>query len=216
MDLSKIEIDYGGHHHPDSGTCLMEAISVIAGEEFSDHPKCTAYCLADLGITINDATDHGYRNKVLKSAIPSLLNTSSKERRSVQRDGYDVCNDEHNTAVLDFLNRRAQEEFPTETEAMKGMGLLSQGAVYNIVGKAIGDARISSDREHREAVTKAVKLLKEGAQYAKQLLGKDVSEPVTIYASENVLPGFGDKFVDDMTGAADCPAEVHIHMGEEV
>lgn len=46
----------GKHSDPRDGACLMEYVSVLAGEKFSDHPKCTGRLLAHLARMVNDAT----------------------------------------------------------------------------------------------------------------------------------------------------------------
>lgn len=46
----------GKHSDPRDGACLMEYVSVLAGEKFSDHPRCTGRLLAHLARMVNDAT----------------------------------------------------------------------------------------------------------------------------------------------------------------
>jgi hypothetical protein len=51
----------GAHLHPSDGACLMEYVSVLAGENFSDHPRCTDPLLAHLARMVNDATSDAAR-----------------------------------------------------------------------------------------------------------------------------------------------------------
>jgi hypothetical protein len=44
----------GGHLAPDDGACLMEYVSVLAGERWSDRPGCTDPTLAAVARAIND------------------------------------------------------------------------------------------------------------------------------------------------------------------
>jgi len=46
----------GKHNDPRDGACLMEYVSVLAGEKFTDRPVCADPLLAHLARMINDAT----------------------------------------------------------------------------------------------------------------------------------------------------------------
>lgn len=61
----------GAHVAPEDGTCLMEYASVLAGEPFSDHPRCTDPMLATLARLVNDATTDGGRHR-LGTMAPAL------------------------------------------------------------------------------------------------------------------------------------------------
>lgn len=45
----------GRHRGPHGGSCVMEYTSVLAGEPWSDHPRCTDRALAELARRVNDA-----------------------------------------------------------------------------------------------------------------------------------------------------------------
>ena len=52
----------GVHLAPEDGVCLMEYVSVLAGEPFSDSPRCTDGALAGLARLVNDeVSDEGRR-----------------------------------------------------------------------------------------------------------------------------------------------------------
>src|SRR5947207_748898 len=95
--LKRGSVQFNAHNYRSEGTCVMEAVAFIAGDEHSDHPKCTAWSLSNMAIWINDTMDNTaegakLRNKLLKPIIPELLNTSSKLQRSTHRDDYfDEC-----------------------------------------------------------------------------------------------------------------------------
>src|SRR5699024_8167991 len=46
----------GKHNDPRDGACLMEYVSVLAGERFTDRPDCADPLLAHLARMVNDAT----------------------------------------------------------------------------------------------------------------------------------------------------------------
>ncbi len=61
----------GTHLAPEDGACLMEYVSVLAGERFSDGPRCTDPMLAALARLVNDATSDSGRDR-LGALAPGL------------------------------------------------------------------------------------------------------------------------------------------------
>jgi hypothetical protein len=55
----------GKHNAPGEGACFMELASVLAGERFSDHPRCTHSLLAELARRVNDAVSDHARQRLL-------------------------------------------------------------------------------------------------------------------------------------------------------
>lgn len=51
----------GRHHRRRHGVCLMEFTSIVAGEPFSDHPRCTDPALAAVARTVNDYSSDAAR-----------------------------------------------------------------------------------------------------------------------------------------------------------
>ncbi|HEY2204782.1 MAG TPA: hypothetical protein VGH99_09950, partial [Pseudonocardia sp.] len=48
-------LEAGSHARPEQGACLLEYVSVLAGERFSDRPRCVDRRLASLARAVNDA-----------------------------------------------------------------------------------------------------------------------------------------------------------------
>lgn len=67
-----------GKHEPGQGqACVMEYVSILAGESFSDHPACTDPVLAAAARTVNDwLTDDG--RHMLVPLIGRLFGTASR------------------------------------------------------------------------------------------------------------------------------------------
>ena len=61
----------GVHLAPEDGACLMEYVSLLAGEPFSDAPRCTDPLLAALARLVNDATSDSGRQR-LGTLAPAL------------------------------------------------------------------------------------------------------------------------------------------------
>jgi hypothetical protein len=68
----------GGSHEAGAGqACVMEYVSILAGESFSDHPACTDEVLAAAARSINDwMTDEG--RHLLVPTIGRLFGTAER------------------------------------------------------------------------------------------------------------------------------------------
>jgi len=77
IDLDTLHLKGGGHHGPESGACLLEAVSWFAGEPWSDRPACTSELLAAAGRSLNDAIKDQAERDALKDLIPHLVGTAN-------------------------------------------------------------------------------------------------------------------------------------------
>ena len=64
----------GKHRSPRSGGCFMEIASFLAGDRWSDHPRCTDPALAELARCVNDVLPDSARSR-LSPMIPSVIGT---------------------------------------------------------------------------------------------------------------------------------------------
>lgn len=62
----------GAHRRRSDGGCFMEWASLLAGERWSDHPKCTHPLLAHLARTVNDTVGDGARQRLVP-LIPAVI-----------------------------------------------------------------------------------------------------------------------------------------------
>ena len=62
----------GKHRSPRKGACFMEFASYLAGESWSDHPRCTHPLLAAVARLVNDNTSDAGRQR-LTALIPSVI-----------------------------------------------------------------------------------------------------------------------------------------------
>lgn len=70
----------GKHRSPKKGACFMELASFLAGEPWSDHPRCTHPLLASLARDINDHVGDHARGS-LAPLIPSVIGLNDKDPR---------------------------------------------------------------------------------------------------------------------------------------
>ena len=62
-------LEAGAHRDAEAGSCLMEYVSVLAGERFTDRPRCTHPALAAVAWQVNDAVSHTTRQELGTRAI---------------------------------------------------------------------------------------------------------------------------------------------------
>jgi len=67
----------GKHRSPRSGGCFMEIASFLAGDRWSDHPKCTDPALAELCRCVNDVMPDSARSR-LSVMIPAVIGTGDR------------------------------------------------------------------------------------------------------------------------------------------
>jgi hypothetical protein len=70
----------GRHRNPRRGACFMEMASVLAGERWSDHPRCTHPLLAELARMVNDCTSDAGRSE-LAAHVPSVIGVVGTDPR---------------------------------------------------------------------------------------------------------------------------------------
>ena len=62
-------LEAGAHRDARSGSCVMEYVSVLAGERFTDRPRCTHPAVAALAWQVNDAVSHEVRQQLGLRAV---------------------------------------------------------------------------------------------------------------------------------------------------
>ncbi|HSK57622.1 MAG TPA: hypothetical protein VK935_01090 [Actinomycetospora sp.] len=62
-------LDAGAHRDAEAGSCLMEYVSVLAGERFTDRPRCTHPAVAAVAWQVNDALSSAARQQLGTRAV---------------------------------------------------------------------------------------------------------------------------------------------------
>lgn len=70
----------GRHRSPRRGACFMEMASLLAGQRWSDHPRCTHPLLAALARMVNDCTSDARRSE-LAPLVPSVIGLTADDLR---------------------------------------------------------------------------------------------------------------------------------------
>ena len=129
----------GKHRSPKRGACFMEFASYLAGEHWSDHPKCTHPLLGELARLVNDhisdegrarlvplvptvigltGTDPRIEARIALGAARRALPVASAERQRVLALGVFACEralaalDGRPVGVMSYESRQALDEVP--------------------------------------------------------------------------------------------------------
>jgi hypothetical protein len=78
--LMSLRPSRGRHSTATAGVCLMELVSVVAGEPFTDHPQCVHPALALAARVVNDQVG----DTVRQSLVPLLPQMMSGPRRDLR------------------------------------------------------------------------------------------------------------------------------------
>lgn len=85
VDLDTITLKAGAHSNAQAGMCLLEAVSFIAGEPFSDHPLCVDPVIAAYGRRLNDRMPDADRQRLVPF-IPTIMGTAGDGKTEARRN----------------------------------------------------------------------------------------------------------------------------------
>lgn len=69
-------LSVGRHRDPGEGRCLLELVSLVAGERWSDHPRCVHPVLGSIARRVNDTCSDAARDELVPLVLP-LIGTAS-------------------------------------------------------------------------------------------------------------------------------------------
>src|SRR5215469_9956343 len=84
-DLEQIVLHHGNHGSPEQGHCLLEVVSMFAGETFGDAPQCVDPVLRSFGMAWNDGMRSDEERAQLKQYIVRLVGTNKSTELSQKR-----------------------------------------------------------------------------------------------------------------------------------
>jgi hypothetical protein len=85
IDLESVVLKSGAHKSPEDGMCLLEVVSMFAGEDFGDAPACVDPILAQFGRSWNDGMRSDAERAQLKQYIARLPGTNKGSALSQKR-----------------------------------------------------------------------------------------------------------------------------------
>jgi hypothetical protein len=84
LDLDTITLASGSHRPGSDAMCVMEAVAMLAGEQWSDHPQCASPVIGAFLRSWNDALPDDDRQQ-LKQYIPRLVGSKGTGEQEVER-----------------------------------------------------------------------------------------------------------------------------------
>ncbi|HEY2223739.1 hypothetical protein [Actinomycetospora sp.] len=135
----------GRHRSPASGSCVMEYASVLAGERWSDRPRCTDLALAELARRVNDDVRREAR-PALALLAPGLVGAVGPRVAAdvviaaVARVGLEIA---PRDLILLRIQRRAQARLTRGAGRLRARGLRWGRAV---TGAGLGDTYLQLGR----------------------------------------------------------------------
>jgi hypothetical protein len=169
--LATLKLAAGGHHSFEEGVCVMEAVAWIAGEPFSDHPKCASPVIATFMRQWNDDLDDDGR-QMLKPLIPKLVGTAvavqydAAGRKVEDRRGW-MCADwlvrVHTPAWLELAGCVEAATALRALPELRTLWALKKARPVIEVGRAAGAAAWAAAGAATRAATRAAALAATGA-----------------------------------------------------
>jgi hypothetical protein len=160
-----VRLSQGKHRDPDHGACVMELASMLAGEPFSDRPRCVDPVIAGFLRTYNDGIDDRRRQDLYPLAAEVV---GTRTVPSVQAERARLC------------LRWAQERYGTRAKGVKRLlprrplmpdGRLGDDAAGTLAGRvAVKQAcKRRAEGAHEAALAFVRELLAVGAAPAPTL-----------------------------------------------
>jgi hypothetical protein len=88
LAIESLHLAPGSHSSPREGVCVVELASLMAGEKFSDHPRCVCDVIAAFLRSLNDRVGHADRQRLRPYAA---LSVGSRAPRQITRQRRDLC-----------------------------------------------------------------------------------------------------------------------------
>jgi hypothetical protein len=86
VNYQTIRLSAGKHSSPESGACVMELASMLAGEHFTDHPTSVCDVIASFMRAYNDAIDDKRRQDLYPYAAKVLGSRGSSRVQQARAD----------------------------------------------------------------------------------------------------------------------------------
>jgi hypothetical protein len=86
LEFESLRLEPGSHRSPREGVCAAELASLLADEEFSDHPRCVCEVIAAFLRSWNDRVGHAERQRLIPYAERAVGSRSDANRTRQRRD----------------------------------------------------------------------------------------------------------------------------------
>lgn len=136
-------LTHGGHADPSQGACVMEMVSFITGEKWTDHPRTVYSAIAEIARSTNDFVSDDNRS-LIADMIPRFIGTDAIEKDEKLRGKY-----------KDLL--RVKLDSHPELEQFKDNGIRPASMLHSVrehfLKEADLDKRYTNEQYDRFAMT---------------------------------------------------------------
>jgi hypothetical protein len=84
LDLDNLTLAKGAHEPGSDAMCVMEAVALLAGEQWTDHPQCASPVISAFLRSWNDSLDDD-RQQTLKQYIRRLIGSVGTHEQEAER-----------------------------------------------------------------------------------------------------------------------------------
>lgn len=86
LAIESLHLAPGSHSSPREGVCVVELASLMAGEKFSDHPRCVCDVIAAFLRSLNDRVGHSDRQRLRPYAGRAVGSSAARRITGQRRD----------------------------------------------------------------------------------------------------------------------------------
>jgi hypothetical protein len=146
-EIERRQLAVGAHDGPAKGMCVMEAVSYVAGEPWSDAPSCACPVVGEYLRTLNDRMPHRERQE-LKSLIPRLVGSRSAPAVA-RRRAYVAADSALRVFAVTALDAAGRKE---DAERLRALPEIVDGSTATTAAHAANAAAAAAARAARAAV----------------------------------------------------------------
>lgn len=110
--LKRMSLSQGGHEEEQKKQCVMEALALVSGQEWTDYPVCVSDVIISLSQYLNDQTENQKDRNKLKKLVPIVMGTAplvsdgTRERKDRTDPAYNKAEKKRQQMIVDFANTR--------------------------------------------------------------------------------------------------------------
>ena len=161
LNLATLSLAAGSHNMTDGEMGLLEAVGYLAGEEWSNHPRCVCPVLGAFGRRLNDRLPYSKRQRLVP-LIPELVGTAGDGYQ--QARGYVATDWVVRTYLHEWL--KLTDRIPAEAaKRIAQLPPIADLATVRVAGAVVREIREQADQAREQARTELVDRLK-GTAYA--------------------------------------------------
>jgi hypothetical protein len=161
-----VKLSQGKHISPEDGACVMELASMLAGEPFSDHPRCACPVIASFLRAYNDSVEDSRRQDLYAyaSQMVGTRSTAAVQRARGQR-----------LATWELHLRRRHWTRRLLPERLRGIGLHPRSALDAVGIHAVHAIGKHSDATHAQVLALIDELLTLDTESMTPAVGRPVA-----------------------------------------